>query len=65
MPSRILIIEDDISIAELQRDYLEIHEIAAEIVTDGFEGLNRALNEPFDLIVVDLMLPSMNGFDIC
>ncbi len=65
MPSRILIIEDDISIAELQRDYLEIHEIEAEIVTDGVEGLNRALNEPFDLIVVDLMLPSMNGFDIC
>ncbi|MEY9979466.1 response regulator transcription factor [Lysinibacillus sp. RC79] len=65
MPSRILIIEDDISIAELQRDYLEIHEIKAEIVTDGFEGLNRALNEPFDLIVVDLMLPSMNGFEIC
>ncbi|MFJ7668952.1 response regulator transcription factor [Lysinibacillus sp. NPDC097195] len=65
MPSRILIIEDDISIAELQRDYLEIHEIEAEIVTDGFEGLNRALSEPFDLIVVDLMLPSMNGFEIC
>ncbi|MFF2793805.1 response regulator transcription factor [Lysinibacillus xylanilyticus] len=65
MPSRILIIEDDISIAELQRDYLEIHEIEAEIVTDGFEGLNRALNESFDLIVVDLMLPSMNGFEIC
>ncbi|KGR85471.1 response regulator transcription factor [Lysinibacillus odysseyi] len=65
MPSRILIIEDDISIAELQRDYLEIHDIQAEIVTDGFEGLNRALNEPFDLIVVDLMLPSMNGFEIC
>jgi len=65
VPSRILIIEDDISIAELQRDYLEIHEIEAEIVTDGFEGLNRALNEPFDLIVVDLMLPSMNGFEIC
>ncbi|MFJ5564963.1 response regulator transcription factor [Lysinibacillus xylanilyticus] len=65
MPTRILIIEDDISIAELQRDYLEIHEIEAEIVTDGFEGLNRALNEPFDLIVVDLMLPSMNGFEIC
>ncbi|MGA3600150.1 response regulator transcription factor [Lysinibacillus agricola] len=65
MPTRILIIEDDISIAELQRDYLEIHEIEAEIVTDGFEGLNRALTEPFDLIVVDLMLPSMNGFEIC
>ncbi|MFJ8459502.1 response regulator transcription factor [Lysinibacillus xylanilyticus] len=65
MPTRILIIEDDISIAELQRDYLEIHEIESEIVTDGFEGLNRALTEPFDLIVVDLMLPSINGFEIC
>ncbi|KMY49941.1 response regulator transcription factor [Peribacillus loiseleuriae] len=65
VPSRILIIEDDISIAELQRDYLEIHQIEAEIVTDGFEGMNRALNEPFDLIVIDLMLPSMNGFEIC
>lgn len=65
VPSRILIIEDDISIAELQRDYLEIHDIEAEIVTDGFEGLNRALMEPYDLVVVDLMLPSMNGFEIC
>lgn len=65
VPSRILIIEDDISIAELQRDYLEIHQIEADIVTDGFEGMNRALNEPFDLIVIDLMLPSMDGFEIC
>ncbi|GEK32893.1 response regulator transcription factor [Kurthia sibirica] len=65
MNSRILIIEDDISIAELQRDYLEINHIAAEIVMDGVEGLNRALSEPFDLIVIDLMLPSMNGFEIC
>lgn len=65
MPTRILIIEDDISIAELQRDYLEINQIQADIVTDGFEGVNRALNEPFDLVVVDLMLPSMNGFEIC
>lgn len=64
-PSRILIIEDDISIAELQRDYLEIHQIEADIVTDGFEGMNRALNGPYDLIVIDLMLPSMDGFEIC
>lgn len=64
-PSRILIIEDDISIAELQRDYLEIHQIEADIATDGFEGMNRALNEPYDLIVIDLMLPSIDGFEIC
>ncbi|MEG0472879.1 MAG: response regulator transcription factor [Solibacillus sp.] len=65
VPYHILIIEDDISIAELQRDYLEIHQIQADIVTDGFEGMNRALNEQFDLIVIDLMLPSMDGFEIC
>lgn len=62
---RVLIIEDDISIAELQRDYLEIHQMEAEIVVDGLEGVNRALNEPFDLIVIDLMLPSLDGFEIC
>ncbi|WP_274308938.1 response regulator transcription factor [Solibacillus daqui] len=63
--SRILIIEDDLSIAELQRDYLEIHSIEADIVTDGFEGMNCAINEAYDLVVIDLMLPSMNGFEIC
>ncbi|MCM3033233.1 MULTISPECIES: response regulator transcription factor [unclassified Niallia] len=62
---RVLIIEDDISIAELQRDYLEIHQMEAEIAVDGLEGVNRALNEPFDLIVIDLMLPSLDGFEIC
>lgn len=65
MPDRILIIEDDVSIAELQRDYLEIHKIEADIVTDGFEGMNRAINEHYDLVVIDLMLPSMDGFEIC
>lgn len=63
--SRILIIEDDISIAELQRDYLEIHSIEVDIETDGLEGMNRALKEAYDLVVIDLMLPSMNGFEIC
>lgn len=63
--SRILIIEDDISIAELQRDYLEIHSIEADIVTDGFEGMTRALKEEYDLVIIDLMLPSMNGYEIC
>ncbi|MDK8642731.1 response regulator transcription factor [Niallia taxi] len=65
VPSRILIIEDDVSIAELQRDYLEIHQMVAEIETDGLAGVNRALNEPYDLIVIDLMLPSIDGFEIC
>ncbi|MBM7690278.1 DNA-binding response regulator [Enterococcus ureilyticus] len=63
--SRVLLIEDDVSIAELQKDYLEINRIEAEIANDGLIGLNRALNEPFDLIVIDIMLPSMDGFEIC
>ncbi|MBO0423526.1 DNA-binding response regulator [Enterococcus plantarum] len=63
--SRVLLIEDDASIAELQKDYLEINQIKAEISRDGLVGLNRALNESFDLIVVDIMLPSMDGFEIC
>lgn len=62
---RILLIEDDASIAELQKDYLEINQMKAEISRDGLAGLNRALNESFDLIVVDIMLPSMDGFEIC
>ncbi|MGX7417343.1 response regulator transcription factor [Carnobacterium gallinarum] len=63
--TKVLIIEDDHSIASLQKDYLEISGIEAEIVVDGKEGLTKALSEEFDLIVVDVMLPSMNGFDIC
>ena len=63
--SHVLLIEDDTSIAELQKDYLEINQMTAEIASDGLEGLNRALNEPFDLIVIDIMLPSMDGFEIC
>lgn len=63
--AHVLLIEDDTSIAELQKDYLEINQMTAEIASDGLEGLNRALNEPFDLIVIDVMLPSMDGFEIC
>lgn len=65
MGSRVLLIEDDISIAELQKDYLEINQIDAEIARDGLEGVNRALNESFDLIVIDIMLPSLDGFEVC
>lgn len=63
--SRVLLIEDDRSIAELQKDYLEINQIEAEIARDGLEGVHRALNEPFDLIVIDIMLPSLDGFEVC
>ncbi|MCT8139245.1 response regulator transcription factor [Anaerobacillus sp. CMMVII] len=62
---KILIIEDDQSIAELQRDYLEIEEFIVEIEDDGEKGLQRALNEHYDFIILDLMLPKQSGFEIC
>ena len=62
---RILIIEDDKSIAELEKDYLEINHFEAVICTDGKSGLSAALNEDFDLILLDLMLPGVDGFEIC
>ena len=62
---RILIVEDDISIAEIQRDFLEIEGYHITIVTDGLEGYKTAKAEKFDLILLDLMLPNMNGIDIC
>lgn len=65
MKKQILLIEDDLSIATLQRDYLEINHFDATIATDGQQGLALALNEPFDLILLDLMLPTMDGFEIC
>ena len=62
---KILLIEDEISIAELERDYLELSGFAVEIAGDGTVGLERALKEDFDLFVLDLMLPEVDGFEIC
>ncbi len=62
---KILIIEDDELIAQLERDYLEINGFETEIAVNGDEGLNLALNKEFDLILLDLMLPSKDGFQIC
>ncbi|TVY01233.1 response regulator transcription factor [Cohnella terricola] len=62
---RILIIEDEQSIAELERDYLEINGFAADIENSGDKGLQRALYSDYDLIVLDLMLPKVDGFEIC
>ena len=65
MSSRILIIEDETSIAELEKDYLELSGFEVELEEQGDVGLERALNEDFDLLVLDLMLPGMDGFEIC
>lgn len=65
MKKRILIIEDEVSIAELQRDYLEISSYEVAIEKTGDKGLTRALKEDFNLIILDLMLPNIDGFEIC
>lgn len=61
----ILIIEDDVYIAELQRDYFQLHDFAVTICADGKEGLAQALSGAYSLVIVDLQLPGMDGFDIC
>lgn len=63
--NKILIIEDEIAIAELEKDYLELGNFDVTIETDGAKGAERALSEDFDLILLDLMLPGMDGFEIC
>ncbi len=63
--SKILIIEDEEAIADLQKDYLEINEFEVEIENDGQKGLSKALSEDFDLIILDLMLPNVDGYEIC
>lgn len=63
--SRILIIEDEVAIADLEKDYLELSGFEVEIENDGTTGLARALAEEFDLFILDLMLPGNDGFEIC
>ena len=62
--SRILIIEDEQSIAELERDYLELSNFEVEIENDGLKGLERAISDDFDMYILDLMLPNVDGFEI-
>lgn len=62
---RILIIEDEETIAELEKDYLELSGFVVEIENRGDQGLKRAKEEEFDLIILDLMLPEVDGFEIC
>ncbi len=65
MSKKILTIEDDISIAELEKDYLEIAGFEVEIENSGETGLLLALEKEFDLILLDIMLPGVDGFEIC
>jgi DNA-binding response OmpR family regulator len=63
--SKILIVEDEITIAELEKDYLELSGFDVKIETSGDKGLERAIREEFDLYILDLMLPNVDGFEIC
>ena len=65
MPKHILIVEDDADIAAIERDYLELGGYAVTIAPDGTTGLDAALHQPFDLILLDVMLPGVDGFTIC
>lgn len=62
---KVLIIEDELSIAELERDYLQINGFECDIEGNGDTGLEKALKENYNLIILDLMLPKMDGFEVC
>ncbi|MCR4755335.1 MAG: response regulator transcription factor [Lachnospiraceae bacterium] len=63
--NKVLIIEDEQTIAELEKDYLELSDFSVDIENSGDAGLTRALKEDYDIIVLDLMLPGMDGFEVC
>ena len=63
--SKVLIVEDEDAISEIERDYLELSGFDVTLASDGKEGLDIALKEDFDIIILDIMLPGMDGFDIC
>ena len=65
MTARVLIIEDDPNVAEVVGRYLEREGYVVESIADGAEGLRRALADPPDLVVLDLMLPSLGGLEVC
>lgn len=62
---KILIIEDDANICMLEKDYLEANGFKVSSAADGNEGLKAALSEDFDLILLDIMLPGLDGMEVC
>ena len=62
--SKILIVEDEESIAELEKDYLELSGFEVEIENDGTEGLSKALKEDYDLLILDVMMPERDGYEV-
>ena len=62
---KVLIIEDDEKITEIERDYLEANDFEVELASNGNEGLEKSLANDYDLILLDIMLPGVDGFQIC
>lgn len=62
---KVLIVEDDENILELEKDYLEANGFETETALDGNKGLELALSQNFDLVVLDLMLPKTDGYEVC
>lgn len=62
---KILIVEDDLNIQTLEKDYLEANSFSVTTASNGTDGLRLALNEKFDLILLDIMLPEIDGLEIC
>ena len=62
---RVLIIEDDELIAELERDYLEANGYETDLAFDGITGEEKAKTEKYDAILLDVMLPELDGFTLC
>ena len=62
---KVLIVEDELAIADLEKDYLELSGFDVTIENAGDTGLKRALDEEFNIIVLDLMLPGVDGFEVC
>ena len=63
--SKILVVEDEEAIADLEKDYLELSGFEVEVANDGETGLKKALENDYDLFILDLMLPGVDGFEIC
>lgn len=63
--SKILIVEDEVAIAELQKDYLEMNGFEVEVCGNGKDGAQLAIQNEYDLVILDLMLPGMDGYEVC
>ena len=63
--NKILIVEDDLDIAEVERDYLQINGFEADIVENGIPGIERVKQNSYSLVLLDLMLPGLDGFSVC